>query len=82
MKKILPKKQKLFAILRREQYSLQVYCLHLISGEIQGLARKFIVNEQLSLPGFDMNTISKVHNFQLRDINNNVKRANLGSVPN
>ena len=39
--KTLHKKQKLLAILPREHYSLRkwrVHCLHLISGEIQGLA--------------------------------------------
>ena len=58
--KTLHKKQKLFAILSREHYSLRkwrVHCLHLISGEIQGLAGKFTVIEQPLLPGFDMNTI-------------------------
>ena len=63
--KTLLKKEKLFAILSREQYSLRkwrVYSLHLISGEIQGLAGKFTVTEQPSLPGFDINTISKAHN--------------------
>ena len=46
--KTLLKKQKLFAIQSREQYSLQkcrVYYLHLISGKIQGLAGKSTVTE-------------------------------------
>ena len=41
-------KQKLFAMLLREQCNLQkwqVYCLHSISGEIQGLAEKFTIIE-------------------------------------
>ena len=62
------KKQKLFAILSREQYSLQkwqVYCLHLIPGEVQGLAGKFTVTKQPLLPGFDINTISKAHNLPI-----------------
>ena len=41
----------------------RVYCLHLILGEIQGLAGKFTVTEQPSLPGFDINTTSKAHNL-------------------
>ena len=55
-------KPKFFAILSREQYNLrkwQVYCLHLISGEIEGLAGKFTDNEQPSLPGFDTVNILK-----------------------
>ena len=82
--KTLLKKQKLFAILSWEQYSLRklrVYCLHLISVKIQGLAGKFTVTEQLSLPGFDINTTSKAHNLPI-DINKNVKCTNLGSVRN
>ena len=66
--KTLLKKQKLFAILSREQYSLRelpVYCLHLISGEIQDFAEKFTITEQPSLPGFDINTISKAHNLPI-----------------
>ena len=46
--KTLLKKQKLLAIQSREQYILQkwrVYCLHLISGKIQGLAGKSTVTE-------------------------------------
>ena len=64
--KTLLKRQKLIAVLSREQYSLRkwrVYCLHLILGEIQGLAGKFTATEQPSLPGFDINTTSKAHNL-------------------
>ena len=67
--KTLLKKQKLFAICRGEQYSLrkwQVYCLHLISGNIQDLAGKFTLTEQLTLPGFNVNTISKAHNLSIK----------------
>ena len=61
--KMLLKKQKLFVILSQEQYSLQkgrVFCLYSIS---QGLAGKFTVTEQPSLPRFNINTISKAHNL-------------------
>ena len=83
--KTLLKKQTIFVILSREQYSLRkwrVYCLDLISGEMQDLAGKFTVSEQSSLPGFDIRTIPKAQNSQLKDINKNVKCTNLGSVRN
>ena len=49
---------------------------------MQDLAGKFTVSEQSSLPGFDIRTIPKAQNSQLRDIKKNVKCTNLGSVPN
>ena len=67
--KTLLKKQKLFAILSREQSSSrkwEVFCLHSISSKIQGLVGKFtIIAKQPLLLGFDINTISKAHNLPI-----------------
>ena len=53
-------------LLAQEQHSLweqRVYCLHSISDKIQGLAEKYTVTKHRLLPGFNINTISKVQNL-------------------
>ena len=57
-------------------------CLHLISGEIQDFAEKFTITEQPSLPGFDINTISKAHNLPIERYEQECKVSEFRSVRN
>ena len=62
------KKQKLSVILSRETQSLQkehIFCLDLISKEIQVLAGKFTVIRQPSFSDFDINTVSKAEDLPI-----------------
>ena len=62
------KKQKLTVILSLETESLRkehVFCLHLISKEIQVLAGKITVFRRPSLSGFDINTVSKAEDLPI-----------------
>ena len=62
------KKQKLSVILLRETQSLRkehIFCLDLISKEIQVLAGKFTVIRLPSLSGFDINTVSKAEDLPI-----------------
>ena len=62
------KKQKLSVILSRETQSLRkehVFCLDLISKEIQDLVGKFTIIRQPWLSGFDINTVSKAENLPI-----------------
>ena len=67
-KKTSNKKQKLSVILSRETQSLRkehVFCLDLISKEIQDLVGKFTIIRQPWLSGFDINTVSKAENLPI-----------------
>ena len=62
------KKQKLSVILSWETQSLQkehIFCLDLISKEMQVLVGKFAIIRWPSLSGFDINTVSKAEDLPI-----------------